>query len=77
MAYTESFGHSIQPINCEQCGSPLTDVDYDKKGRLVSRCPNRFKDLESPLPPARELARRHVRNAAPVELHKCGAVDLS
>jgi hypothetical protein len=52
MEHTEGLGQSIAPRNCEKCGAALTDVDYDKSGRLVSRCPNRYKDLESPLPPA-------------------------
>jgi hypothetical protein len=49
MEHTEALGLAIAPPNCE---TALTDVDYDKRGRLVSRCPNRYEDLESPLPPA-------------------------
>jgi hypothetical protein len=52
MEHTEALGLAIAPPNCEKCGTALTDVDYDKRGRLVSRCPNRYEDLESPLPPA-------------------------
>ena len=47
MEHTEALGQSIAPRNCEKCGAALTDVDYDKSGRLVSRCPNRYKDLEA------------------------------
>jgi hypothetical protein len=52
MEHTEILGHPIAARKCEKCGSVLTDVDYYKGGRLVSRCPNRYRDLESPLPPA-------------------------
>jgi hypothetical protein len=46
------LGRPVDPITCDKCGSALTDVDYDRKGMLVTRCPNRFEDMEAPLPPA-------------------------
>ena len=52
MEHTEVLGQSTAAAHCEKCGTALTDVDYDKSGRLVNRCPNRYKDLETPLPPA-------------------------
>jgi hypothetical protein len=52
MEHTEALGLAIAPRNRQKCGTALTDVDYDKSGRLVSKCPNRYEDLESPLPPA-------------------------
>jgi hypothetical protein len=52
MEHTEVIGRLVALRNCERCGAALTDVDYDRGGRLVSRCPNRDRDLEHPLPPA-------------------------
>jgi hypothetical protein len=42
MEPTKVMGQSTGARNCEKCGIALADVDYDKAGRLVSRCPNRF-----------------------------------
>ncbi len=52
MEHTEVVGKLVALRNCERCGAALTDVDYDRAGRLVSRCPNRDDGLEDQLPPA-------------------------
>ncbi len=52
MEHTEVLAQVTVAAYCEKCGTALTDVDYDKSGRLLNRCPNRYKDLESPLSPA-------------------------
>jgi hypothetical protein len=52
MERTGVLGQLTIPISCDKCGSALTDVDYDKTGRLVSRCTNRFGGIERFTPPA-------------------------